>query len=47
MMNLMMVAFCPIGRDSSPGIGCLVQCLPVCSKYDIPSDAGIPETSTS
>ena len=47
MMNLIMVGFCPIGRDSSRGIGCLVQCLSVRPKYDIPSDAGIPEISTS
>ena len=47
MMNLMMVGFCPMGRDSSPGIGCLVQCLPVRRKYDTPYDADIPEISTS
>ena len=41
MMNLMMVVFCPTGRDSSPGIECLVQCLPVRPKYDTPSDAAI------
>ena len=45
-MNLMMVGFCPIGRDSSPGIGCLVQYLPVRPNYDTPFDAGIPEIST-
>ena len=47
MMNLMMVGFCPIGRDSSPGIEFLIQCLPVRPKYDTPSDAAIPEISTS
>ena len=47
MMNLMMVGFCLIGRDSSRGVGCFVQCLPVRPKYDTLSDAGIPETSTS
>ena len=35
MMNLMMVGFYPIGRDSSRGIGCLVQCLPFHPKYDL------------
>ena len=44
MMNLTMVGFCSIGRDSSPGIGCLVHCLPVCPKYDTSCDAAIPET---
>ena len=34
MMNLMMVGFCPIGRDSSRGIGCFVPYLPVCPKCD-------------
>ena len=47
MMNLMMVGICPIRRDSSPGIECLVQYLPVRRKYDTLSDAGIPEISTS
>ena len=47
MMNLMMVGFCPTGRDASPGIGCLVQCLPDCPKYDTTSDTDIPEISTS
>ena len=36
-----------VGRDPSPSIGCLVQCLPIPSKYDTPSDAGIPEINTS
>ena len=39
--------FLSVGRDASPGTGCLVQCLPVRPKYDTPSDAGIPEISTS
>ena len=47
MLNLMMFGFCPIGKDASPGIGCLVQCLPVRPKYDTTSDTGVPEISTS
>ena len=39
--------FLSVGRDASPGIGCLVQRLPVRPKYDTPSDARIPEISTS
>ena len=47
MMNIMMVGFCLPGRDSSRGIGFLIPCLPVRPKCDTPSDAGIPEISTS
>ena len=39
--------FFSVGRDFSPGIGCLVQCLPVRPKCDTPSDADIPKISTS
>ena len=36
-----------VGRNASPGIGCLVQCLPVRPEYDTPFDGRIPEISTA
>ena len=45
--EVIVIGFCPVGKDASPDIGCFAQCSSVRFKYNTPSDAGIPEICTS